>query len=114
MSFIDIGEKFHVITRRLFEDDLRRHFVGKVTRMHGDVVELEGYAFVFSSNTNEFRRRKEIRSRILCLGDAGHIVNTIPTDVDLAKLEYRLVAKRLVLTDGGSFSLDINEFSHTH
>ena len=35
MTVIDIGEIIHVITRRNFEGDLRRHFVGTVQAVNG-------------------------------------------------------------------------------
>ena len=43
---IDVGDKVHIITRRLFEDDIRRHFVGEVTRVSGELQEVQGYTFV--------------------------------------------------------------------
>jgi hypothetical protein len=42
------GEKVHVITRRLFDNDLRRHFVGEVKAVSDVAVRLEGYAFVLN------------------------------------------------------------------
>ena len=53
--FIETGDKLHIITRRLFPDDLRRHFVGEVTRAIGHLCHLQGYVFVFNSGTNEYR-----------------------------------------------------------
>ena len=107
---IGIGDKVHVVTRRLFEADVRRHFVGEVAAVSGEVVELRGYAFVFQPGMNEFRRLPELRTRLLSLGDAGHIVNKIPRGLDVAPLRYQLIERRLVVTDGDSFSLPINEF----
>lgn len=109
---IGIGDKVHVITRRKFEGENRRHFAGEVTRASGDLQELQGYTFVFDRGTNEFKRRPELRTRIFSLGQADHIVNKMPPRVEIASLAYRFIEKRLVVTDGRGFSLDINEFSY--
>ena len=109
-SVVSVGDKLHVITRRLFPDDVRRHFAGAVSGVSGNLFELQGYSFVFNSATNEYRRRPEVRTRILALGDAGYIVNKLPAETDIASLEYRVVNQRLVVTDLRDFSLDINEF----
>ena len=104
------GDKLHIITRRLFHEDVRRHFAGEVVSASDELFEIQGYTFVFHSGTNEYRKRPEIRTRIFSLADAGHIVNKIPREVDIASLEYRVVESRLVVTDSSGFVLDINEF----
>jgi len=109
-SVVAVGDKLHIITRRFFEDETRRHFAGEVASTSDGLYELRGYAFVFHSGDNEYRRRPDPRVRIFSLADAGHIVNKIPRDVDIAALEYRVVDGRLAITDGRNFALDINEF----
>ena len=104
------GDKLHIVTRRLFDDDVRRHFAGEVVGAAGDLHVVRGYSFVFSPGSNEFRKRPEVRTRIFSLGDAGHIVNKLPREVDISSLQYRVVEKRLVVTDMKGFALDINEF----
>ncbi len=107
---IAVGDRIHIITRRLFAEDLRRHFAGEVTAIAGDLAEVRGYAFVFNAGTNEYRKRPELRTRLFSLGHAGYIVTKMPRDVSLEDLQYRTVDKRLVVTDGREFTLDINEF----
>ena len=107
---IDVGDKLHIITRRLFEDDIRRHFVGEVTGVSGELQEVQGYTFVFNSGTNEYKKNPELRTRIFSLGQAGFIVNKIPHEVAIESLDYRFIEKRLVVTDSKNFALDINEF----
>jgi hypothetical protein len=109
------GEKVHIITRRLFNTDLRRHFVGEVQAVEDNVVRLEGYAFIFDESHSQFIKRTERRVRIMGIADSGIIINVIPPEVNLKELMYRMSnERRLVLTDGRSFSLDINEFSASH
>ena len=106
------GEKIHVITRRYFDGDLRRHFAGQVVAASESLARVRGYTFVFYPGSNEYVRRLELRERIIALGDAGNIVNVIPENVNLEELVYRPSDQnRLVVTDRKSFSLDINEFS---
>lgn len=114
MKVIDVGDKVHIITRRLFAEDVRRHFAGEVTAVDGSLVRLEGYVFVLENLRNEWIRRPEKRSRVLGVADSNHIVNLIPRDVVLDELRYRLSAeKHLMVGDGQSFALDINEFGST-
>jgi len=109
-GIIKAGEKLHIITRRLFMEDVRRHFAGEVTFALGAVIRAQGYTFVFNPVTLEYRRRPELRTRVFSLGDGAHIVNVIPPDTRIEKLRYELVDQRLTINDGESFSLDINEF----
>ena len=55
-----------------------------------------------------------LRTRLFSLSDAGHIINVIPREVDLNSLHYRGVEGRLAITDGRSFSLEINEFGQSN
>ena len=107
---LEIGDKLHIITRRRFESDVRRHFVGEVAAISGELHEIRGYAFVFSLGTNEYQKLPELRSRILSLGQEGFIVNKIPRKVIIESLKYRNIEGRLMVTDGLEFKLDINEF----
>ena len=107
---IELGEKVHIITRRKFEEDLRRHFLGVVLAVDGSLVRLEGYTFVFNANKNAFIKRPEKRVRIYDLSDSGYIVNIIPKEAELENVSYKMSELRLFVTDGKTFSLDINEF----
>jgi hypothetical protein len=48
------------------------------------------------------------------LGDAQLIVNVIPSETDLERTLYVVRDGRLVVSDGGKFSLDVNEFDATN
>ncbi len=109
-TVVAVGEKLHIITRRNFAEDLRRHYAGTVQSVDGDLVRLRGYTFVFNAVMNEYRRRPEIRTRIFSLGDAQLIINVIPEDTHMEDLAYRKIDDRLVITDSKSFRLDVNEF----
>ncbi|HLC03620.1 MAG TPA: hypothetical protein VJK02_11330 [Anaerolineales bacterium] len=44
---ITVGEEVHIITRRLFENDLRRHFAGLVEEVSRSLLRARGHVFVF-------------------------------------------------------------------
>lgn len=105
------GEKVFIITRRLFEADLRRHFVGEVEEASGAVIQVCGYAFVFDDATKQFVRREEKRTRIFSIIDAGIMVSVMPASVQIGDLQYRWNEKnQRVLTDEKSFELNVSEF----
>jgi hypothetical protein len=105
------GEIIHVVTRRRFEADVRRHFVGQVVEQSGDVARVEGYAFIFEPTRNEYIKRPQARIRLIALGDAGNVINILPEGTNLEALHYECTKnKRLVLTDDGECSLDVQEY----
>ena len=105
------GQKVHVITRRLFEGDLRRHFIGEVKEVDGHLVLLEGYPIVFLSMYNQFIKKSHKNLRIFSLANTGLIINVLPDHVNLEELVYTNADRKLSLTDNKSFTLDIQEFT---
>ena len=105
------GEKIHIISRRLFEMDLRRHFIGVVEEVEGGIVRIQGYAYIFNNSTNLYIRRKDKRTRLFSMSDSVNIINILPISANLESTKYMLNKEdRLVITDEKTFSLDINEF----
>ena len=108
------GEKIHVIIRRLFETDLRRHFIGEIVEVSESVVKVKGFVIIMNSVTNQYELKSDSQIRIVSLVDARNIINVIPREAIIEDTKYVLThEKRLVVTDGESFTLDINEFSTT-
>lgn len=111
---ISTGEKVHIITRRLFEEDLRRHFVGVVETCTETTIRVNGWAFVFDQAVTEFTRRDGARTRVFSLTSAGLIIGVLPGDVDLEKVRYRAdKSGGRVLTDDQGFEMNISEFGAT-
>lgn len=105
------GEKILVIRRRLFEEDIRRHFVGEVEEVSAELVRLNGYAFIFDDTDKEFKRRSKLQTNIFSLVDAGIAVIVLPEEIDLEAIRYTINDKgQRVLTDGNSFYLQVSEF----
>ena len=103
-------EIIHIFTRRRYADDVRRHFVGRVVEATDVSARVEGFAFVFDPNRNEYVKREHKRMRIIALADSGNIINVLPLSVELEELKYAMSDRgKLVVTDGRSFALYINE-----
>ena len=108
---IEISEKVHVVVRRTFETDLRRHFIGEIKVANDSIARIEGFFMVFDKSKNTFSKKPSLRVTIMDLSSSGYWVNLIPKDVQLTDLNYIYdSSNRLTLTDGKSFELDINEF----
>lgn len=107
----EIGEKVHIVERRFFSEDLRRHVVGEIIRCTDKAIRLKGYVWVFDSFKGEFIQKPEKRERVIFGGDRL-IINIIPKDVVLDEIKYVKDHKKgLVVTDGNGFTLEINEFT---
>ena len=108
---LDKGEKVFVITRRLFEGDRIRLFVGDVQKSSNVTIKVRGYAFVHDEFTNAIVRREDIRTRIISTVDAVNIIMVIPKEVILENVKYKLNdMNERVITDNDSFSMNLNEF----
>ena len=103
------GEKIHVIHRRYFEKETRRHFVGIVEDYEGGVARASGYVYGLDRVKFTFVRRPELRTRIIALASGDVLVNVIPDHVNLAAIEYKIVKKNLRVTDGSDWYLDLSE-----
>ena len=105
------GEKVHIMIRRAFVGDLRRHFVGEIKEIGDTAIRVEGYAFIFNEGSNEYYRKPELRTRIFSITDGRTIINVIPPLTVIEKVTYCLSEdSNLIATDGEHFQLDINEF----
>lgn len=107
---VNPGDKIHVIIRRTFEEDLRRHFVGEVMEADHNVVKVEGYAIVYDSSKNRYEKKSHRRQRIVSLVDSNNLINFLPDDVDVDTLVYIHKDGKFYFTDDKTFWLDINEF----
>ena len=105
------GEKIFVITRRLFDGDRIRLFVGEVQASSDTVMKVRGYVFVNDDFTNEIVRREDIRTRIISLVDAINIIMVIPKEVILENVQYEINnMNERVITDKDAFTMNLNEF----
>jgi len=110
-NIVEKGENVFVIERRRFENDIRRHFVGEVDEIAGETARVSGYIFVFDRSKNQYVRNPKRRTRLIALADSNNVINVLPLDANVELVVYRLSPeKHMTVTDGTTFSLDINEF----
>ena len=110
MMMLDVGDKVHVIERRQFDSDVRRHFFGVVERVDSVAMRITGFVFVYDPGSSSYVRGAKQRTRVIALGSAGFVINVAPPETDPGAVRYLEHQGRLTVTDGGSFVLDINEF----
>jgi hypothetical protein len=110
-NILSPGEKIHVIHRRRFEKDVRRHFVGSVDSYEPGVARASGHVFVIDDLSQHlFVKRPERRTKLIPIMSGDVIVNVIPETVDLESVGYELKDRTLLVTDGGDWSMDVKEF----
>ncbi len=107
---LDIGDKVHVIERRQFDSDVRRHFFGVVERVEAAAMRIRGYVFVYDPGSSSYVRGNTVRTRVIALGSAGFVINVAPKETEVEDVRYQEQNGRLTVSDGASFVLDINEF----
>jgi hypothetical protein len=108
---LERGEKLHIVERRFFPDDVRRHFVGEVLNCTEWVIRLKGYTWAFDDLSGQFVRKPEKRERIISLL-SRLTINVIPPEVDLDAVKYVTDPHRgLAVTDERNFFLEITEFT---
>jgi hypothetical protein len=95
------GEKIFLITRRLFNEDIRRHFLGEIQEVSGGAIRVQGYVFVYDASNNEYVKRDDVRTRLFSTIDANLVINILPGEVNLTDVHYQVDKNNhLVLTDG--------------
>ncbi len=103
------GEKVHLIHRRYFEKETRRHFVGVVDACEGGVARVTGYVYAVDRVKYLFVRRPEKRTRVISLVSGDVLVNVLPDSVNLEKIVYKQEKKAVRVTDGSDWHLDLSE-----
>jgi hypothetical protein len=106
---LNVGEKVHVIHRRFFEKEARRHFVGVVDAYENGVARVTGHVYTVDRTRFAFVRRPEKRTRIISLYSGDLLINILPEHVDLEKVVYKQEKKAVRVTDGSDWYLDLSE-----
>ena len=111
MALLNPGEKVHVIERRLFDGDARRHFVGEVDAATDVAVRVTGYTFVCNPMTGNFDRREPARTRIIPLGASGVVVYVIPEQIEIEQVRYEWGMGNRLVVRSGRWEVYIDEFA---
>lgn len=110
-SILQPGEIIHVIHRRRFEKDVRRHFVGRVEACEAGVARAAGYVFVIDDLSQHlFTKRPDRRTKLVPFASGDVIVNVLPETVDIELVRYELDGRKLWVTDGNDWKMDVKEF----
>jgi len=108
---LEEGDRVHLIERRLFTGDVRRHFAGVVEAIAIGGFRVRGHLFVYDGGPGAFIKQAEPRTRIIAF-DNRVIVNLLPREVDVGALQYEHDGDGVLrVTDGRGFRLELNEFS---
>ncbi len=111
MEVISPGQKVHIVEKLLFENDLRRHFVGQVEAAASHAIRIRGYAWYYDEVKETYIRRAGVRERVMYLGP-DMIINIMPQEVDIDAIHYAVDKAGISrITDGKSYGLDLNEVS---
>ena len=105
------GEKIFVVERRLFKDDLRRHFVGEVELCTNVGFRAKGYPFYYHEAERSYVRKARPRTRAFTF-NSNLIIYLLPRDSDIESVNYVATEKKLTLTDRRSFELDVSDPDH--
>ena len=110
-TLLSPGEKIHVMHRRRFEKDVRRHFVGMVESYEQGIARASGYVFVIDDLSKHlFVKRPDRRTKLVPISTGDVIVNIIPETVDIELVHYELYERSLRVTGGSDWSMDVKEF----
>ena len=104
------GEKVFVVERRLFGEDLRRHFVGEVEACTEVGFRARGYPFLHHSSVGNFVRNDNPRTRLFSFHN-NLIINVLPESCRIAGVSHVRTEYGTILTDDKTFEMDISEFS---
>ena len=111
MPLLEKGEKLHVIERRSFDGDARRHFVGEVEACSESAVRVAGYTFVCNPMTGNFDRREPSRTRIIPLTASGVVIYVIPREIDIEGVRYEWATGNRLVVRAGPWQLFLDEFA---
>lgn len=105
------GDKVFIVERRLFEQDLRRHFVGEVAACTDVGFRAKGYPFFYHPAAQNYVRKPKPRTRVFAF-DGHIIINVLPRDCDVESVNYLATESGTTLTDRKSFEMDVSDPDH--
>ena len=104
------GEKVFVVERRLFDEDLRRHFVGEVEVCTEVGFRARGYPFLHHPPEGKFVRKNNPRTRLFSFHN-NLIINVLPESCNIEGVSHVKTEGGTILTDDETFKMDVSEFS---
>jgi len=102
-------EKIHVIHRRLFSEEARRHFIGTVEGYEDGIIRSSGHLFTVDRAKFSYVKHPEKRTHLISVASGDVLVNIIPPEIDLEKIEYKTKGKFVTVTDGEKWCMELSE-----
>lgn len=107
-SVLSRGDKVFIVERRLFDQDLRRHFVGEVEACTDIGFRAVGYPFFYHPTAQSYVRKPKPRTRVFPF-NGNIIINVLPRDCDVESVNYVATEIGTTLTDRKSFEMDVSD-----
>jgi len=107
-SLLNRGDKVFIVERRLFDQDLRRHFVGEVEACTDVGFRAKGYPFFYHPTAQSYVRKAKPRTRLFPF-HGNLIINVLPRDCDVESVNYLATEVGTTLTDRKSFEMDVSD-----
>jgi hypothetical protein len=111
-SALAVGEKIHIVERRQFDSDLRRHFIGEVEYCSDHHLKIKGKLFVYNATSKVFERIEPSRFRIYA-NDNNIGITILPQDFDLPTAVYKRIPYKLLFCDANGFEMELGDIG-TH
>lgn len=106
---LESGMKVLVTHRRLYENDHNRYFTGIVEGYENGLARVTGNTWVRHAFSGDFKRKEDLRTKIISLASGTLIVYQLPSSVDVDQLTFDVDAAKVHLTDGKDFYMDLTE-----
>ncbi len=104
-----VGEKVLIIDRKLFAEDIQRHYIGEITKTSENALKVKAHVWI-RDQVKGFVRKTGNRERLVYPSDRT-IINIIPENVNLNEIKYVHAGATTVVTDEKNFTLDVTEFA---
>ena len=108
------GDKLLACHRRLFENDEPRYFNGEVLSSNDSVIKLRGCSHLRDLSTGHFKRKDEIRTKVISVTSGTHILYELPPDAPVESMQIRGIGGKVELRGHGEFRMDLTEYSVHH
>jgi hypothetical protein len=108
---IKAGDKLLACHRRLFDNDQPRFFIGEVLSSNDSVIKVRGYSLLRDLSTGHFKRKNEIRTKIVSVVAGTHIFYELPDDVAVDSVKVESIGGKVALHGDGGFRMDLTEHS---
>jgi hypothetical protein len=109
---LETGDVVLVSSRRLFEREESRFFLGRTVASEGSLLKIEGFTFVRDLSNGQIVKKEEKRVKVISLDCSGYIVYQLPGDITLDKVDIESGNGDAFLVEGNRRLLNLSERTH--